>query len=63
MDAIRRALHKAAQSPFLDDIEQAPMPSRFMRLPLYSYDGKMDPVEHVNHYIHMMSLYIHAMTC
>ena len=28
------------------------MPSRFI-----SYDGKIDPVEHVSHYIQMMSLY------
>ena len=57
MDAMRHALRRAAQSPFLDYIEQAPMPSRFMRPPLYSYDGKTDSVEYVNHYIHMMSLH------
>ena len=33
------------------------MPRRFSRPPFISYDGKADPVEHVNHYIQMMSLY------
>ena len=28
-----------------------------MRLSFNSYDGKMDPVEHVSHYIQMMSLH------
>ena len=30
---------------------------RFSRPPFISYDGKTDPVEHVNHYIQIMSLY------
>ena len=33
------------------------MLSRFTRPPFNSYDGKTDPVEHVSHYIQMMSLY------
>ena len=65
MDAISRALQRAARSAFSDEIEWAPMPSRFIRPPFNSYDGKMDPVEHVSHYIHMMSLYAHndALMC
>ena len=41
------------------------MPSRFTRPLFNSYDGKTDPVEHVNHYIHMMSLHTHndALMC
>lgn len=41
------------------------MPSRFTRPPFNSYDGKIDPVEHVSHYIHMMSLLSHkdALMC
>ena len=41
------------------------MPSRFTRPPFISYDGKTDPVEHVIHYIHMMSLHNHndALMC
>ena len=50
---------------FLDDIERAPMLSRFTQLPFNSYHGKTDPVEHINHYIHMMSLHTHndALMC
>ena len=55
----------AARSPFSDEIERAPMPSRFTRPSFNSYDGKTDPVEHVSHYIHMMSLHAHndALMC
>ena len=65
MDAMSRALRMAARSPFSDEIERAPMPSRFTRPPFNSYEGKTDPVEHVSHYIHMMSLHAHndALMC
>ena len=65
MDAMSCALCRAAQSPFSRDIERAPMPSRFTRPPFNSYDGKTDPVEHVSHYIQMMSLDTHndALMC
>ena len=65
MDAMSHALQKAAQSPFLDKIERAPMPNKFTQLPFNSYDEKTDPVEHVSHYIHMMSLHTHndALMC
>ncbi|XP_050269056.1 uncharacterized protein LOC126713356 [Quercus robur] len=41
------------------------MPSRFTQPPFNSYDGKMDLVEHVSYYIHMMSLHAHndALMC
>ena len=65
MDAMSCALRKAAQSPFSDDIERAPIPNRFTRPLFNSYDGKADPVEHVSHYIQMMSLHTHndALMC
>ena len=65
MDAMSRALRRAARSPFSRDIEQAPMPSRFTRPLFNSYDGKIDPVKHVSHYIQMMSLHTHndALMC
>ena len=59
MDAINRAIRMAARSPFSDEIERAPMPSKFTRPSFNSYEGKTDPVEHVSHYIHMMSLHSH----
>ena len=41
------------------------MLSRFIRPPFNSYDGKTDPIEHVSHYIQMMSLHTHndALMC
>ena len=60
-----RALRKVARSPFLDDIKRAEMPSRFTRPSFNCYDGKTDPIEHVTHYIQMMSLHTHndALMC
>nr|XP_023895763.1 uncharacterized protein LOC112007620 [Quercus suber] len=52
-----RVLRQASRSPFSTDIEHAPMPDRFTRPPFNFYDGKTDPVEHVSHYIQMMSLH------
>ena len=57
MDAMSRALLRATRSPFLDDIERSPMPNRFTCPPFNSYDEKTNPVEHVSHYIKMMSLH------
>nr|XP_023903727.1 uncharacterized protein LOC112015549 [Quercus suber] len=57
MDAMSRALRRAARSPFLAGIERAPTPDRFTRPPFNSYDGKTNPVEYVSHYIQMMSLH------
>ena len=41
------------------------MPSRFTKPLFISYDVKIDPVEHVSHYIQMMSLHSHndALMC
>ena len=35
------------------------MPDRFIRPPFNCYDGKTDSVEHVSHYIQMMSFHTH----
>ena len=65
MDVMSRALRRAIWLPFSDKIEWAPMSSRFTRAPFNSYNGKTDPIEHVSHYIHMMSLHTHndALMC
>ncbi|XP_023911655.1 uncharacterized protein LOC112023269 [Quercus suber] len=65
MDAMSHTLRRVARSPFSDDIERAPMPSRFMHPPFNIYNGKTVLVEHVSHYIHMMSLHSHndALMC
>lgn len=59
LDARSIALKRATCSPFSEEIECTEMLRRFTR-PLFTiYGGKIDPVEHVTHYIHMMSLYSH----
>ena len=65
MNAISHALHRAARSPFSRDIERDPMSRRFTRPPFNSFDRKTDPVEHVSHYIQMMSLHTYndALMC
>ena len=54
-----QALRRATQSSFSGDIEWEPMPSQFTRPPFNSYDRKLDLVEHVSHYVQMMSLHSH----
>lgn len=65
MDTMSRALRRATRLPFSDGIERAQMLRRFMRPPFNIYDGRTDLVEHVSHYIHMMSLHSHndALMC
>ena len=65
MDAMSCTLRRAAKSPFSDDIEWALMLNRFTRPPFNSNDGKINPIEHVSHYIHIISLYTHndALMC
>ena len=65
MDAMSHALCRGALSPFSRDIERALMLSRFTWPSFNSYDGKTDLVEHVSHYIQMMSLHNHndALMC
>ena len=57
--AMSRALRRAARSPFSNEIERTKMLRRFTWSPFTIYDGKTDLMEHVSHYIQMMSLYSH----
>ena len=51
-----RALRRGARSPFSEQIEHTEM-LRWFTHPLFIiYDGKTDLVEHVSHYIQMISL-------
>ncbi|XP_050240771.1 uncharacterized protein LOC126689575 [Quercus robur] len=65
MDAMSRTLRKAARSLFSNKIKRAKMLDRFACPPFNYYDGKIDPVEHINHYIQMMSLHTYndALMC
>ena len=61
LDKISGALRRAAQSPFIDEIERTEILKWFTR-PLFTiYDGKTNPVEHMSQYIQMMFLYSHIM--
>ena len=57
LDTISWVLRRAARSPFSDKIELTKMPRHFTHPPFTIYDVKTDLVEHVSHYIQMMSLY------
>ena len=52
-----RVLRRVAQLPFSDEIEHTEISRHFNHLPFTYYDGKTNPMEHVNHYIQMMSPY------
>ena len=59
LNALSRALRRVARSSFFEQIERIEM-LRWFTLPLFIiYDGKTDPIEHVSHYIQIMSLYSH----
>lgn len=57
LDAMSHALQRATQSPFSKEIERIEMPRNFNRPPFICYDGKTNLVEHISHYIQLMSLY------
>ena len=56
-DAIGKALHQISQSSFSEVIEKTNLPKRFTRPIFTIYDGKTDPIEHVNHYNQSMVIY------
>ena len=57
LDTISQVLRRATYSPVFDKIELTKMPRHFTRPSFTIYDEKIDPAEHVSHYIQMMSLY------
>lgn len=59
LDAMSRALRRATRSPFSEEIECMEMPRQFSRPSFTIYERKTDPIKHISHYIHMMSLYSH----
>ena len=59
LNALSRALRRVAWSLFFEQIERIEMLRWFTLPPFIIYDGKTDPIEHVSHYIQIMSLYSH----
>ena len=51
------ALRRAVWSPSSVEIERTEMPRNFNRPSFICYDSKTNPVEHISHYIQLMSLY------
>nr|XP_023893170.1 uncharacterized protein LOC112005148 [Quercus suber] len=56
-DAMSKALNQISRSPFTRRIEEARLPRRFNQPVFTVYNGKTDPVEHVNHFIQRMAVY------
>jgi hypothetical protein len=52
-----KALDLISSSPFSDAIEQAELPERFTAPRLETYNGRTDPVAHIDHYHHRMALW------
>jgi hypothetical protein len=55
--AVWKALDLISSSPFSDKIEQAKLPERFTAPRLEIYNGRTDPVAHIDHYHHRMALW------
>uniref|UniRef100_A0A2N9HC17 Retrotransposon gag domain-containing protein n=1 Tax=Fagus sylvatica TaxID=28930 RepID=A0A2N9HC17_FAGSY len=55
--AVWKALDLISSSPFTDAIESAELPERFTAPRLEIYNGRTDPVAHIDHYHHRMALW------
>jgi hypothetical protein len=55
--AVWKALDLISSSPFADAIESAELPERFTAPRLEIYNGRTDPVAHIDHYHHRMALW------
>uniref|UniRef100_A0A2N9GCB7 Uncharacterized protein n=1 Tax=Fagus sylvatica TaxID=28930 RepID=A0A2N9GCB7_FAGSY len=55
--AVWKALDLISSSPFTDEIESAELPERFTAPRLETYNGRTDPVVHIDHYHHRMALW------
>uniref|UniRef100_A0A2N9G8J0 RNA-directed DNA polymerase n=1 Tax=Fagus sylvatica TaxID=28930 RepID=A0A2N9G8J0_FAGSY len=55
--AVWKALDLISSSPFTDEIESVELPERFTAPRLETYNGRTDPVAHIDHYHHRMALW------
>ena len=55
--AVWKALDLISSSPFSDAIESAELPERFTAPRLEVYNGRTDPIAHIDHYHHRMALW------
>ena len=56
-NVMNKALSQVSKSPFTGNIEDAVLPRRFHQPTFSLYDGRSDPVEHVNHFSQKMAIY------
>ena len=56
-DAMSRALNQISKSPFTCKIDGGKLPQRFTQSAFTMYNGRMDPVEHVNHFNQRMAVH------
>ena len=56
-NAINEALNQVARSPFTWNIEGVSLLWRFHQSTFSLYNGRMDPVEHVNHFSQKMAIH------
>ena len=52
-----KALNQISRSPFMCKIEEAILPRRFHQPTFIIYNGRTNPVEHVNHFNKRMAIY------
>nr|XP_023906299.1 uncharacterized protein LOC112018022 [Quercus suber] len=56
-DALNSALSQVSKSPFTRRIKDANLPRRFHQSVFTIYNGRTDPVEHVNHFSQRMAVH------
>ena len=56
-NAMNEALNQVVRSPFTRSIEGASLPRRFHQPTFSLYNGRTDPVEHVNHFSQKMAVH------
>ena len=54
---MNKALSQVSKSPFTQNIEGASLPRRFHQPTFTIYNGRIDPVEHVNHFNQRMAIH------
>ena len=56
-DVMKKALSQISKSPFTRGIEKAKLPRHFHQPTFAIYNGRMDPVEHVNQFKQKMAIH------
>ena len=56
-DAMSKALQQISHSSFSEEIEKTNLPHRITKPTFTIYNGKTNPMEHVNHYNQSVAMY------